>query len=158
MLGLPYNFTIWYSLTKISYKFFVGIVLLRNLFIVFFQIFAFGLLGFCQLCVGNWFTTLRDNISVPSSRVKQSKKKTGKKWILLYVGEDVSSDLLSAFSWSACPFNMAPIYCPGQPVTTYIPTPCLPYETNYINVSRSSFKTDLVFLPIEPSEGDDEFP
>jgi len=32
-----------------------------------------------------------------------------------------------------------------------------PYETNYINVSRSSFKRALIFPPIELSEGADEF-
>jgi hypothetical protein len=66
-----------------------------------------GVLGCYAASCGNCLSTFRDNVSVPSSRVKKSKKKG----FLLGLLEVFFSDLLT--------LEMGPIRCPETSLSSY---------------------------------------
>ena len=55
----------------------------------------FGFLVFYTAKVGSLLVMFWDNLSGPSSRVKQSKKDAGNTYIRIYIGNDVGNDWFS---------------------------------------------------------------
>jgi hypothetical protein len=123
------------------------------------------LLGYCAASNGNPLPTFWDDVLVPSSRVKKSKKKKGSKKICGLYMESVSSDhskyashrphlpcincvfscQLSS-SWTSSPLKIWPIHCPNIFVKAYHSTLRNASEERISYEHRSGSLKSLVYM------------